>query len=94
MEKDMLELLTKTALDTFQSAKKTAIDTFVKHEGLAKTLNKFVDAQAEYTKKAVEATFTASSQIASTLSDKAFYADNMKALQDEVKSWTPNKKEK
>lgn len=90
----MLELLTKTAIDTVQSAKKMAVDTFVKHEGLAKTLNKFVDTQTEYTKKAAEAAFAAGSQLASTLSDKAFYADSMKALQDEVKSWTPNKKEK
>ena len=92
----MLEYITKTAIDAVHSAKKTAIDTFVKHEDLANTLNSMVDAQTEYTKKAVETAFVAGSQLVSTFSEKAFYTDAVKAYAEEAKSWVPafNKKEK
>jgi hypothetical protein len=85
----MLEYITNTVIDTVQSTKKTAIDTFVKHEAIAKTLHGLVDAETEYTKRAAEAAFTAGSGLASTLSEKGFYADAFKAHMNEVKSWLP-----
>lgn len=41
-------------IDTVQNGKKTFVSTFVQNEAVAKALNSFVDAQSEYTKKAVK----------------------------------------
>jgi len=41
-------------IDTIQGAKKTWVKTFVTNEQVAAALNEFVDAQADYTKKAVK----------------------------------------
>lgn len=41
-------------IDTIQGAKKTWVNTFVTNEQVATALNEFVDAQADYTKKAVK----------------------------------------
>jgi hypothetical protein len=41
-------------IDTIQGAKKTWVKTFVTNEQVATALNGFVDAQADYTKKAVK----------------------------------------
>jgi len=90
----MLEYITKTAIDAVQSAKKSAIDTFVKHEELANTLNSLVDAQTEYTKKAVETAFAAGSQLVSTVSQKEFFTDAVKAHAEEAKSWVPKNSKK
>lgn len=76
-----MKLLLENAVDAIQVSKKMVVDTFVKHEGLAKTLNEFVDAQTEYTKKAIDAGYTASTNVYKTLTDKAFYADAAKAMQ-------------
>jgi spore coat polysaccharide biosynthesis protein SpsF (cytidylyltransferase family) len=42
------------AIDAVQNSKKTFVNTFVQHEAIANALNSFVDAQAEYTKKAAK----------------------------------------
>ena len=41
-------------IDTVQTGKKTFVQTFVSNENVAKALNSFIDAQTEYTKKAVK----------------------------------------
>ena len=41
-------------IDTIQTGKKTFVQTFVSNENVAKALNSFIDAQTEYTKKAVK----------------------------------------
>jgi hypothetical protein len=41
-------------IDTIQGAKKTWVKTFVTNEQVATALTSFVDAQADYTKKAVK----------------------------------------
>jgi len=41
-------------IDAVQNSKKTFVNTFVQHEAIAKALNSFVDAQADYTKKAAK----------------------------------------
>lgn len=41
-------------IDAVQNGKKTFVNTFVQHDAIAKALNNFVDAQAEYTKKAAK----------------------------------------
>lgn len=39
-------------IDAVQNSKKQFVSTFVQNEAIAKALNNFIDAQAEYTKKA------------------------------------------
>ena len=41
-------------IDTVQTGKKTFVQTFVSNENVAAALNSFIDAQTEYTKKAVK----------------------------------------
>jgi hypothetical protein len=41
-------------IDTVQTGKKTFVKTFVQNETAAKALNEFIDAQADYTKKATK----------------------------------------
>lgn len=41
-------------IDTVQTGKKTFVNTFVQNETVKKTLVEFIDAQAEYTKKAAK----------------------------------------
>jgi hypothetical protein len=44
-----------TLIDTVSTAKKEFVKTFVKHEGIAQSMNDFVDAQTAYTKQAAQA---------------------------------------
>jgi hypothetical protein len=39
-------------IDTVQNGKKTLVKTFVQNEAAATAMNSFIDAQADYTKKA------------------------------------------
>jgi hypothetical protein len=43
-----------STIDTIQSSKKTFVNTFVTNKTIAAAMNDFVDAQTEYTKKAVK----------------------------------------
>jgi hypothetical protein len=51
----------EATVDAVQGAKKQFVNTFVQNETAAQAMNQFIDAQAEYTKKAMAAgmdTFT------------------------------------
>ena len=50
-------------IDTIQGAKKQFVSTFVQNEVVAKALNEFVDAQSEYTKKAMKTTMDAATRV-------------------------------
>lgn len=78
----MLATLVNNTVDAIQTSKKIFVDTFVKHEGLAKSFNEFVDAQTDYTKKAIDASMKAGNEVYSTVSDRAFYTDTMKTMQE------------
>jgi len=78
----MIKLLIDNTVDSIQVSKKMFVDTFVKHEGLAKTMTEFVDAQTEYTKKAIDVGFTTASNMHKTVTDKSFYTETMKKMQD------------
>jgi hypothetical protein len=65
-------------VDAIQSAKKQFVSTFVQHEQFAKVLNGFVDAQAEYTKSAIDAGAKAFSDTQSILTDRTPYIDMAK----------------
>ena len=43
-----------STIDTIQSGKKMWVNTFVTNKAIAAAMNDFVDAQTEYTKKAVK----------------------------------------
>ena len=53
------------AIDAIQTAKKTLVSTFVTNQTIADSLNGFVDAQTEYTKKALKAGTEAATTLAS-----------------------------
>ncbi len=74
----MLATLVNNTVDAIQTSKKIFVDTFVKHEGLAKSLNEFVDAQTNYTKQAIDASIKTGNEVYNTVSDKAFYTEIMK----------------
>lgn len=91
----MIKLLVHNTADAIQVSKKMFVDTFVKHEGLAKTMHEFVDAQTEYTKKAIDVGFTTASNMHKTVTDKSFYTETAKTLQESVKAmFNTQKKEK
>jgi hypothetical protein len=92
----MIKVLIENTAEAIQASKKIFVDTFVKHEGLAKNMHDFVDAQTEYTKKAIEVGFTTASNMHKTVTDKSFYTEIAKSMQDSAKTIfnTPQKKEK
>ena len=68
-------------VDAVQSAKKQFVSTFVQHEQFAKVLNGFVDAQAEYTKSAIDAGAKAFSDTQSILTDRTPFVELSKKMQ-------------
>ena len=90
----MLATLINNTVDAIQTSKKIFVDTFVKHEGLAKSLNEFVDAQTDYTKKAIDASMKAGNEVYKTVSDKTFYTDTMKAMQSSAQTLFHTQKKK
>ena len=90
----MLATLVNNTVDAIQTSKKIFVDTFVKHEGLSKTMNEFVDAQTEYTKKAIEVGFTTASNMHKTVTDKSFYVDTFKSVQETAQTIFNTQKKK
>ena len=90
----MIKTLIHSAVDTIQSSKKMFVDTFVKHEGLAKSLTEFVDAQTDYTKQAFDVSYKTGADVYKTVTDKSFYTDALKAVQEAVQSVYTHKKGK
>jgi len=87
----MIKNFIDNTIDAFQTSKKIFVDTVVKHEGLASSLNKFVDTQTAYTKKAVDGAFEVSQDLYKVVTDKAFYTDLVKNAQDSVQTIFPKK---
>lgn len=83
-------------VDAIQTTKKIFVDTFVKHEGLAKSLNEFVDAQTDYTKQAIDVSVKTGTNVYNTVTDKSFYVDTAKSIQETVQTLfhTQKKEEK
>ena len=63
-------------IDTVQTGKKTVVNTFVTNETVKDAMIKFIDAQADYTKKAIKAT---------TDTFTVLTAEAVKAAQDAMK---------
>ena len=82
----MIETTLHTMVDFIQTSKKIFVDTVIKHEGLAKSLNEFVDAQTVYTKEAIDVSIKTGTNVYNTVTDKSFYTDTMKTVQESVQS--------
>ena len=71
----MFTSIAHQGVDTIQGAKKQFITTFVQNEQFAKVLNGFVDAQASYTKAAIDAGIKASAGTVEILTDRTPYVE-------------------
>jgi hypothetical protein len=89
----MFNTFTDAAIDAVQSSKKQFVNTFVTHEGIARSLNQFVDAQTSYTKSAISAGTTAAISMGMILSSKEFFDEITKNFNSFIPSIT-KKKEK
>lgn len=69
----MINQIASQGIDAIQGANKQLITTFVQHDGLAKVLNNFVDAQAQYTKSAIDAGIKMSAGTVEILTDRTPY---------------------
>ena len=72
-------------IDTVQTGKKTFVNTFVTNEAVKESLVKFIDAQADYTKKAAKVsldTFTTLSSEVVKQAQEATKYDFTKAYAD------------
>ncbi len=58
------------AVDAVQDAKKQFVSTFIKHDEIGKILTQFVEAQTAYTKAAIDAGISASSQLTALATKK------------------------
>ena len=90
----MLATLVNNTVDAIQTSKKIFVDTFVKHEGLAKSFNEFVDAQTNYTKQAIDASMKAGNEVYKTVSDRTFYTDTAKSMQESAQALFHTQKKK
>ena len=87
--------LIDSTIDTIQTSKKTFVNTFVLNKDVAAALNDFVDAQSEYTKKAVKAgTDTMTTLIGESVkaAQSATKIDYVGMLDKMVDAFTPSKK--
>ena len=79
-------------IDTVQTGKKTFVNTFVTHEATKDAMIKFIDAQADYTKRAAKVgmdTFTSLSSEAIKQVETMAKFDYVKAGQDFLKAFQP-----
>jgi hypothetical protein len=69
----MFSTFAHAAVDAVQTSKKQFVNLAVPHDGIRNALNSFVDAQADYTKKAIDAGIMASTSIGMIVSSKEFF---------------------
>jgi len=86
----MFNTFTDAAIDAVQTSKKQFVNTFVTHEGIAKALNQFVDAQTSYTKSAVSAGTIAATSLGMIFASKEFFDEMTKGFN----SFVPGTKKK
>jgi hypothetical protein len=79
-------------IDTVQTGKKTIVNTFVTNETAKESIIKFIDAQADYTKKAakvgMDTATTLTSEMVKQVEAVAKF-DYVKAGQDFLKAFQP-----
>lgn len=64
--------MSHTAIDAVQAGKKQIVSTVVKHEGLAQSINRFVDAETAYSKAFVESMSSLVNDFHSLFTSKEF----------------------
>jgi hypothetical protein len=80
-------------IDTVQTGKKTVVNTFVTNETVKDAMVKFIDAQTEYTKKAIKAgtdTFTVLATEAVKAGQEAVKFDYAKFGEGVMKAYQTN----
>jgi len=87
----MFKTLINNTVESVQAMQKIAIDSFVRHEPLANTFNKFVNAQTVYTKNSVTAMSEASSSLFQLITDKDFYTGLVNTARESAKTVFPNR---
>ena len=96
----MFNTITNTAIDAVQTGKKQFVTTFVRHETLADTINKFVDIETTYSKAVIDNASKTFSDFYTILTNKDFAKEikesytvpNIFNLTEKVKSKTASKK--
>jgi len=81
-----------TIIDTVQTGKKTIVNAFVTNDTVKDSMIKFIDSQAEYTKRAAKVgmdTFTTLSSEAVKQVESAAKYDYVKAGQEFFKAFQP-----
>ena len=68
----MFNTITHSAIDMVQTGKKQVVNTFVKHDTLADTINKFVDTETAYTKALFDNTINTMTGFYSLFTSKDF----------------------
>ena len=84
-----------STVDTVQGAKKQFVKTFVQNETAATAMNEFIDAQADYTKKAVKVgmdTFTVLASETTKAMQNAMKFDYTKFGEGIMKAYTATTK--
>lgn len=71
----MIQSFTHDAVDAVQTAKLQFVSAFVKHEGLADTMTKFVEAQTEYTKSVLDTNIDTMTNFGTLITKKDFVKD-------------------
>jgi hypothetical protein len=85
------------SVDTIQNGKKQFVKTFVQNETAATAMNEFIDAQAEYTKKAAKVgmdTFTTLAAESTKAMQNAMKFDYTKFGEGIMKAYTANTNKK
>ena len=84
-------------IDTVQTGKKTFVNTFVKNDAAKESMIKFIDAQADYTKKAakvgMDTAATLTSEAVKVVQEAAKF-DYAKAYEDFFKALKPTTSKK
>lgn len=75
----MIQSFTHDAVDMVQKGKLQFVSAFVKHEGLAETMTKFVEAQTEYTKSVLDTNIDTMLNFGTLITKKDFVKDLVSA---------------
>jgi hypothetical protein len=78
-------MMINNTTDIVETSKRMYIDTFFKHEGLNKAFHDFVNAQSEYTRKAIDTMFKAGDDVTKIVTDKQFYTQSYNDIKNRFK---------
>jgi hypothetical protein len=71
----MIQSFAHDAVDAVQKGKLQFVSAFIKHEGLADTMTKFVEAQTEYTKSVLDTNIDTMTNFGTLITKKDFVKD-------------------